>query len=89
MIANVESIEVLLQVSFGRGIKYLSATGQEPQNEQLLQLGEKLSAASLKCFIVRAWLSDDSNDLTSDRGGFSMLNLNLKGCRRSSGIFDP
>lgn len=52
MIANVESMEVLLQVSFGRGIKYLSTPIKDPQYDRLLQLGEKLCVASLKCFIV-------------------------------------
>ncbi|KAF2788585.1 hypothetical protein K505DRAFT_255178 [Melanomma pulvis-pyrius CBS 109.77] len=51
MIANVESMEVLLQVSFGRGIEYLSTPIKDPRYDRLLQLGEKLCVASLKCFI--------------------------------------
>ena len=52
MIANVESMEVLLQVSFGRGIKYLSTPIKDPHYDRLIQLGEKLCVAALKCFIV-------------------------------------
>ncbi|KAF2868410.1 armadillo-type protein [Massariosphaeria phaeospora] len=51
MIANVESIEVLLQVAFSRGIKYLSTPIQDPQYDQSVQHGEKICTASLKCFI--------------------------------------
>ncbi|KAF1971854.1 ARM repeat-containing protein [Bimuria novae-zelandiae CBS 107.79] len=51
MIANVESVEVLLQVSFGHGIKCLSTPPNEPNHERLLQVGEKLCVASLKCFL--------------------------------------
>ncbi|KAF2008848.1 ARM repeat-containing protein [Aaosphaeria arxii CBS 175.79] len=46
MIANAESIEALLQVSFGRGIKYFST----PEKEESMFHGEKLCVASLKCF---------------------------------------
>lgn len=52
MIANVESIEVLLQVSFGRGIKYLSVPPDDASHDRMLQIGEKLCVASLKCFLV-------------------------------------
>ena len=52
MIANVESMEVLLQVSFGRGIKHLSTPPTDPDHERLLQAGEKLCVASLKTFLV-------------------------------------
>lgn len=52
MIINVESIEVLLQVSFGRGIKHLSIPPTDPNHERLLQAGEKLCVASLKTFLV-------------------------------------
>ncbi|KAF2184720.1 ARM repeat-containing protein [Zopfia rhizophila CBS 207.26] len=51
MIANVESIEALLQVSFVRGFKFLSASVDDPRYDQLLQHGEKICVASLKCFI--------------------------------------
>ncbi|KAF2272321.1 ARM repeat-containing protein [Westerdykella ornata] len=44
MIANVESIEALLQVSFLRGIKYLSG------RDASIQIGGKIANASLKCF---------------------------------------
>ncbi|KAJ5061328.1 armadillo-type protein [Bipolaris maydis] len=40
MAANVESVEILLHVSFGRGIKWLSS----------VQQGEKICIAALKCF---------------------------------------
>ncbi|PVI02736.1 ARM repeat-containing protein [Periconia macrospinosa] len=51
MILNVESIEVLLQVSFGRGIKYLSAPPGELNGGNLPQIGEQLCGAALKCFL--------------------------------------
>ncbi|KAF2474327.1 ARM repeat-containing protein [Lindgomyces ingoldianus] len=51
MIPNAESIEVLLQVSFGRGIKYLSTPIKDPDYDNYLQLGEKICGSSLKCFI--------------------------------------
>jgi hypothetical protein len=50
MIANVESIEILLQVAFSRGIKYLSIPPNEASHEQSLPLGEKLCVAALKCY---------------------------------------
>lgn len=52
MVQNVESVEVLLQVSFGRGIKYLSTPPNDTNHERLLQAGDKLCVASLKCFLV-------------------------------------
>jgi hypothetical protein len=52
MLENVESAEVLLQASFGRGIKYLSASLKDPQYDHYLQLGERICVASLKCFTV-------------------------------------
>ncbi|KAL5434330.1 hypothetical protein PMIN06_011416 [Paraphaeosphaeria minitans] len=51
LIANVESLEVLLQVAFGRGIKYLSTPPDDPNYERLLQAGEKLCVASFECFL--------------------------------------
>ncbi|KAF2678963.1 hypothetical protein K458DRAFT_315514 [Lentithecium fluviatile CBS 122367] len=51
MVANVESIEILLQVTFGRGIKYLSTPPNDPNHEQATGLGEKLCVASLKCYL--------------------------------------
>jgi hypothetical protein len=71
MAANAETMEVLLQVSFGRGIKYLSTPINDPQYDQALQRGEKLCLASLKCFTVGAtkllvWLK-----LISSRDGCS------------------
>ncbi|KAL1608405.1 member of the karyopherin-beta [Paraconiothyrium brasiliense] len=51
LIANVESVEVLLQVAFGRGIKYLSTPPNDPNHERLLQAGEKLCVASFECFL--------------------------------------
>jgi len=53
MIANVESIEILLQVAFGRGIKYLSTSPDDATHEQSSHLGEKLCVAALKCYSVR------------------------------------
>ena len=53
MIDNVETVEVLLQAAFGRGIKYLSTSLEDPQYDQYLQLGEKICGAALKCFTVR------------------------------------
>ena len=54
MIANAESVEVLLQVSFGRGIKWLSVPINDPNYAQSVQLGEKICVAALKCFTVGA-----------------------------------
>ncbi|PSN71577.1 hypothetical protein BS50DRAFT_585056 [Corynespora cassiicola Philippines] len=53
MIANVESMEVLLQVAFGRGIKYLTTPSgmNDPSYAENLQTGERICIASLKCFI--------------------------------------
>ncbi|KAJ4367041.1 member of the karyopherin-beta [Neocucurbitaria cava] len=50
MIANVETVEALLQVSFGRGIKWLSAPINDPNYAQSVQFGEKICVAALKCF---------------------------------------
>jgi len=52
MIANTESMEVLLQVAFGRGIKWLSAPINDSDYTQSVQIGEKICAAALKCFTV-------------------------------------
>jgi hypothetical protein len=52
MIAIVESIEILLHVSFGRGIKWLSIAINDPNYTESVQLGEKICAAALKCFTV-------------------------------------
>jgi hypothetical protein len=48
MLANIEDMEVLLQVSFGRGIQWLSTPDQ---NVGLHQTGENLASASIKCFV--------------------------------------
>ncbi|KAH7348156.1 armadillo-type protein [Pyrenochaeta sp. MPI-SDFR-AT-0127] len=50
MISNTESIEVLLHVSFGRGIKWLSIPINDLDYAQSVQLGEKICMAALKCF---------------------------------------
>ncbi|KAF1850945.1 ARM repeat-containing protein [Cucurbitaria berberidis CBS 394.84] len=50
MIANVETIEVLLQVSFGRGIKWLSIPSNDSNYDQSVQLGEKICVSALRCF---------------------------------------
>jgi hypothetical protein len=52
MVAQAESIEVLLHVSFGRGIKWLSAPIEDPNYSESIQQGEKICLAALKCFIV-------------------------------------
>jgi hypothetical protein len=52
MIAIVESIEVLLHVSFGRGIKLLSIAINDPNYAESVQLGENICVAALKCFTV-------------------------------------
>lgn len=52
MVAQAESIEVLLHVSFGRGIKWLSASIDDPNHGDSVQQGEKICLAALKCFIV-------------------------------------
>ncbi|KAF2263831.1 ARM repeat-containing protein [Lojkania enalia] len=51
MIVNVDSVEVLLHVAFGRGIKYLSTPIKDSRYDQLSQLGEKICVASWKCFL--------------------------------------
>ncbi|KAI4654642.1 uncharacterized protein J4E79_008516 [Alternaria viburni] len=50
MVANVESVEILLHVSFGRGIKWLSISIDDPNYAQSVQQGEKICIAALKCF---------------------------------------
>jgi hypothetical protein len=45
-------MEVLFQVAFGRGIKWLSAPINDPDYAQSVQTGEKICAAALKCFTV-------------------------------------
>jgi hypothetical protein len=52
MVAQAESIEILLHVSFGRGIKWLSAQINDPNYEAAVQLGEKICVAALKCYVV-------------------------------------
>jgi hypothetical protein len=54
MVAQAESIEVLLHVSLGRGIKRLSIPINDPSYGDSVQLGEKICVAALKCFIVSA-----------------------------------
>lgn len=50
MIGNVEAVEVLLQVAFGRGFKWLSVPINDPEYAQSVQRGEKICIAALKCF---------------------------------------
>ena len=52
MIANAESIEVLLHVSFARGIKFLSVPISDPSYAHSVKLGEDICMAALKCFTV-------------------------------------
>ncbi|KAF1957267.1 ARM repeat-containing protein [Byssothecium circinans] len=47
LLTNIESIEVLLQVSLGRGIKYLSTPPNDPGHER----GESLCTAALQCYL--------------------------------------
>ena len=54
MIAQAESIEVILHVAFGRGIKWLSVPINDPNFAEAVQQGEKICVAALKCFIVSA-----------------------------------
>lgn len=46
MLANIEDMEVLLQVSFGKGIQWLSTPDQN------VHTGDNLASASIKCFVV-------------------------------------
>ncbi|KAL6164616.1 member of the karyopherin-beta [Exserohilum turcicum] len=50
MAANVESVEILLHVSFSRGIKWLSTSIDDPNYTDSVQQGEKICIAALKCF---------------------------------------
>ncbi|CAA9958194.1 importin 13 [Pyrenophora teres f. maculata] len=50
MMANIESVETLLQVAFGRGIEWLSASIGDVNHAQSVQQGEKICVAALKCF---------------------------------------
>jgi hypothetical protein len=52
MIANAESIEVLLHVAFARGFKWLSVPIDDPNYAHSVQVGEKICVAAMKCFIV-------------------------------------
>jgi hypothetical protein len=52
MIANAESIEILLHVSFARGFKWLSVPIDDPNYAQSVQVGEKMCVAAMKCYIV-------------------------------------
>lgn len=52
MIANVESIEILLHVGLGRGIKYLSVSVEDAGHSEAFALGERLCVTSLKAFVV-------------------------------------
>ncbi|KAF2637658.1 ARM repeat-containing protein [Massarina eburnea CBS 473.64] len=47
MIANVESIEVLLQVALGRGIEFISTPPNDPDHNR----GELLCVAALECYL--------------------------------------
>ncbi|KAL6704582.1 member of the karyopherin-beta [Coniothyrium glycines] len=70
MIANVGSIELLLQVAFVRGIERLSAPLNDPAREQ----GEKMCVAALKCFTgwifyAQSEIRDNSDKLQQLRSG--------------------
>jgi hypothetical protein len=89
MIENVEAMEVLLQASFSRAIKYLSTAIKDPQYDQYLQLGEKLAVASLKCFTVSKALPPMRVILIRDRVGSTTHNPSSRGSPRSSGTSAP
>lgn len=52
MIANIESLEILLHVSFGRGMKWLSVPVDNANYVESVKHGEKICVAALKCFTV-------------------------------------
>ena len=58
MTSNMESIEVLLQTTFGRGIKYLSTLVNDAHYDEYLQLGERICVTSLKTFTVRTMIRE-------------------------------
>lgn len=51
MLSNLEDVEALLHVSFGRGIKYGSVTTNGQDYHDSMALGENICQASLKCFV--------------------------------------
>ncbi|ORY16085.1 armadillo-type protein [Clohesyomyces aquaticus] len=51
LVPNVESIEAILQVAFGRGIKYLSTHASSNDYMVLCPLGDRICGTALKCFI--------------------------------------
>lgn len=50
MVSNIDSVEVLLHVSFGRGIEKLAATSNDPNYPTVTEQGEKICVAALKAF---------------------------------------
>lgn len=52
MVANAKSMEALLHITFGRGIKWLSVAINDSDYANSVQLGEKICVAALKCFTV-------------------------------------
>ncbi|KAF2106783.1 armadillo-type protein [Lophiotrema nucula] len=51
MVSNLEDVEALLHVSFGRGINYSSSTSNGREHDDSMALGEKICQTSLKCFV--------------------------------------
>jgi hypothetical protein len=68
MIANAQSIEVLLHVSFGRGFKWLSVPIDDANYAESVQIGEKMCVAAMKCFIVSRRINLDTVSNVSGLG---------------------
>ncbi|KAH5645414.1 hypothetical protein HBI51_115790 [Parastagonospora nodorum] len=78
MVAQAESIEVILHVAFGRGIKWLSVPINNPNFAEAVQQGEKICVAALKCFIgwvfyAQAEFRDEPEKLKHLRSGTELV----------------
>jgi len=71
IIANVESVEIVLHVSFGRGIKYLSKPTTDSDYSESVQLGEKLCIAALQCFM--GWIFYAQTEFSESSGKLQNL----------------
>lgn len=71
IIANVESVEILLHVSFGRGIKWMSKPINHPDYSESVQLGESICAAALKCFM--GWIFYAQTEISDASGKLQHL----------------
>jgi hypothetical protein len=78
MVAQAESIEVLLHVSLGRGIKRLSIPIDDPSYGDSVQLGEKICVAALKCFIVS--LVRSPQEIANSSGVGILCSSRISGC---------